>query len=170
MPASARPRRVELGPALIDEDLSLRLGRRDDQARLFAWHEAAFRAHIEAIYGWDGDWQRDDFARLLRHVPTFVMIRRRVEIGYLQWMARAESLHLVNIALVPEAQGQGVGGRLLSWLMRRAADAQMPLTLGVFVTNVRARRFYETHGFSLMRTTTSHWRMIFWPPETPAGR
>jgi hypothetical protein len=32
---------------------------------LFAWHKAAFWSHIDAIWGWDDDWQHNDFARLL---------------------------------------------------------------------------------------------------------
>lgn len=169
MEASARSRRLELGPALIDQDLLLRLARRDEQARLFAWHEAAFRAHIEAIHGWDGHWQRDDFARLLRHVPTFVVMHRQGDIGYLQCLVRADSLHLVNIALIREARGQGVGRQLLIWLTRRAASAQLLVTLGVYVTNARARRFYAALGFTLTQTTASHWRMIWRPDTPPAG-
>lgn len=156
-------RRIELGPAWLDASLSLRLAGNDDRESLFAWHCEAFAGHIERLWGWDREWQRNDFARLLEHVPTFVVMHQGQAAGYLQVLPRARALQLVNIALIEPARGQGVGGRLLEWLKQRAADAGLALELGVFITNPRARAFYARHGLVCVDTTASHWRMR-WAP------
>jgi ribosomal protein S18 acetylase RimI-like enzyme len=50
----------------------------------------------------------------------------------------------------PEAQNQGVGATLLTVAKERRPRN---LRLWVFQKNVGARRFYERHGFSLVRLT-----------------
>jgi len=54
---------------------------------------------------------------------------------------------LDHLYVAPNVQGHGVGALLLA-----AAKAESPrgLRLFVFQRNVRARRFYERHGFSLI--------------------
>jgi GNAT superfamily N-acetyltransferase len=54
-----------------------------------------------------------------------------------------------QLYVVPAAQGQGVGSSLL----RLAQDCFERLQLWTFQRNVRARRFYEAHGFALVRKT-----------------
>ena len=53
---------------------------------------------------------------------------------------------LVNLYLLPEAQGQGLGGRLLEAAMPREVPGYLWLILG----NDRAQRFYERRGFRLI--------------------
>jgi GNAT superfamily N-acetyltransferase len=50
-----------------------------------------------------------------------------------------------------EAQGRGIGSALLLLAM---ADGKSPLRLWTFQRNVRARRFYENHGFVVERSTS----------------
>ena len=57
--------------------------------------------------------------------------------------------HISVIAVTPEAEGSGVGRRLMefaeAWTRRRG---HMLLTLNVFAANERARRFYERAGYA----------------------
>ena len=167
-PVARGQRRIELGPAWLDARLSLRLATDADREPLFAWHRDAFHDHIEQIWGWDADWQRNDFSKLVEHVPTFVVVLDNLAVGYLQLLTRRDALHLVNLALTESVRGQRIGSQLLVWLKQRALAAGLALTLGVFVTNPRARAFYERHGFELSETTLTHWRMR-WPVATPGG-
>lgn len=57
-----------------------------------------------------------------------------------------------HLYLVPEAQGQGVGDLLLA----RVLDDGRERRLWTFQQNLRARRFYETRGFVLIRLTDGH--------------
>ena len=54
-----------------------------------------------------------------------------------------------HLYVAPSHQGRGVGGRLL----RHAMTRQPALQLWTFQRNVRARSFYEQHGFIAVRET-----------------
>ena len=63
------------------------------------------------------------------------------------WTDRlANSIHLLDIALLPEWRGQGVGSVCLQRLQHQAAQRQQALTLQVRQGNP-ARRLYERLGF-----------------------
>jgi GNAT superfamily N-acetyltransferase len=57
------------------------------------------------------------------------------------------ALRLVDIALLPEARGQGLGRHILRALQGCARAAGVPLTLSVHHANPRARRLYLALGF-----------------------
>jgi putative acetyltransferase len=54
-----------------------------------------------------------------------------------------------HLYVAPEHQGRGLGGRLL----RHAMGRRLSLQLWTFQRNVRARRFYEKHGFVAIKET-----------------
>lgn len=54
-----------------------------------------------------------------------------------------------QLYVLPHAQGQGIGARLLD----QAKSAHCVLSLWTFQRNVGARRFYEAHGFLARRET-----------------
>lgn len=58
-------------------------------------------------------------------------------------------LRLVDIALLPESRGQGLGRHILRALQGCAATAKLPLTLAVHDANPNARRLYVALGFEL---------------------
>ena len=57
-------------------------------------------------------------------------------------------LRIVDVALLPEARGDGVGTRLLQRLLDAAAAEERTVTIHVEPTNP-ARRLYERLGFEL---------------------
>ncbi len=61
--------------------------------------------------------------------------------------AGAGALRLVDIALLPERRGQGLGSHILRALQGCAAHHAVPLTLAVHHANPQARRLYATLGF-----------------------
>lgn len=64
--------------------------------------------------------------------------------AYLAWSP--EHLQIIDLALLPECCGHGIGSRLLGELLERA-DAQ-GLSVGLHVENYNpAQRLYQRHGF-----------------------
>ncbi len=57
------------------------------------------------------------------------------------------SVRLIEIAIAPHLQGCGIGTSLVRQLCDEAADRAVPIRLRVAVGNVRARQFYQRHGF-----------------------
>ena len=83
-------------------------------------------------------------------------------IGRLKVYEDEEELMLVDIALVPEVQGQGIGTWLLEGLKNRAREAKKPLRLHVLVTS-RGFRLYERLGFRRVADDGSYIEMEFRP-------
>ncbi len=76
-----------------------------------------------------------------------VVERNGVPLGYL-WVDRRESeLHLVDVALLPEYRGDGIGTELMTQLIAEARERKVPLRLNVLAQG-SARRFYERLGFT----------------------
>jgi ribosomal protein S18 acetylase RimI-like enzyme len=85
-------------------------------------------------------------------------------IGRLLVHRSPERIHLVDIALLPEARGQGIGTALLQALQAEATLAGLPLRLSVFAANP-ARRLYERLGFAPTETQPPYITMQWVPPS-----
>jgi ribosomal protein S18 acetylase RimI-like enzyme len=79
----------------------------------------------------------------------------------------AARIHLVDIALVPESRGGGIGRTLLTALQGEAARAGLPLRLSVYESNP-ARRLYERLGFTVTGSQPPYLFME-WLPVTGGG-
>ncbi|MFF2094099.1 GNAT family N-acetyltransferase [Paenibacillus sp. NPDC058174] len=86
-------------------------------------------------------------------------------VGSLRVYYGSESIVLIDIALQPEAQGQGAGSAVLLELQQKAAQLGLPVMLHVYNTNVRARRLYERLGFKEMSADEIYTGMR-WEPYT----
>jgi ribosomal protein S18 acetylase RimI-like enzyme len=62
----------------------------------------------------------------------------------------ADAVHLIDIALIPEIRGKGLGTQLLNWLIGFARSGDRLLTLEVAFDNP-AQRLYERLGFVVTR-------------------
>lgn len=115
-----------------------------DDEFCFLLNEAALREYIEPIYGWDPDFQ------LRHHADWFDPERLSIieddagrAIGVLDVRDEGDHLYLARIELLPEAQGRGIGTSVVRDLLKQGQVVR----LHVFVTNTRARRFYEGLNF-----------------------
>ena len=74
-----------------------------------------------------------------------------------------DEIRLLDIALLPEFQNQGVGTFLLSLLIEEATRANKRLRHMVFVHNNEAQRFYERLGFLVIEDLGAYKHMEFRP-------
>jgi ribosomal protein S18 acetylase RimI-like enzyme len=75
-----------------------------------------------------------------------------VDAGRLIVDRRADGLHIVDIALLPEFRGAGIGSRLLRPLLDDAAQRGVPVTIHVERENP-AMRLYDRLGFEPVHDT-----------------
>ncbi len=94
-------------------------------------------------------WTRGNFADSLRAGYAGLLLRAGDELlGYYVAMKGVDEVHLLNITVAPEHQGQGLGGCLLSalsaWSLGQGAQW---LWLEVRASNEGAQRLYLREGF-----------------------
>ena len=82
--------------------------------------------------------------------------------------AGAQALRLVDIALLMDARGQGVGSHVLRALQQCAQHAGLPLRLAVHHSNPGARRLYVALGFRTHSRNAVSEQMVY-PGTSCAG-
>lgn len=86
---------------------------------------------------------------------------------------RDDELRLIDVALLPEHRGAGLGTRLLGALMEEASATGRPVRIHVEKFN-RALHLYERLGFTRLEDRGLYWFMEWRPasqaePAEPAG-
>lgn len=82
------------------------------------------------------------------------------------WVDReVANLHVLDITLLPQARGQGLGTALLRELMTEAEQRGTPLTVSVELHNP-ARRLYERLGFVAEGGLQGIYQRMAWQPAT----
>ncbi|MCT2583963.1 GNAT family N-acetyltransferase [Actinophytocola gossypii] len=121
-----------------------------DREFLFEVRRATLRTYVEQTSGWDDAEQRvvadGEFAVL----PFSVVEEDGRPIGYVCVLHRSEYDFIEEIALLPEAQGRGIGTELLRGILLAAERRGVPVRLSVFVDNP-ARALYTRLGFEVVR-------------------
>ena len=65
--------------------------------------------------------------------------------GMLAWQQSEEGAEIIAIHTLPESWGTGLGYAMLTEALNHIGN--QPVFLWAFKENIRARRFYEKHGF-----------------------
>jgi len=95
-------------------------------------------------------WNRTNFLDALQSgYQAQMLLAEETLLGYFIAMQGVDEVHLLNITVAPEYQGQGWSRVMLDaltlWARGRAAEW---LWLEVRVGNTRALRVYEAHGYT----------------------
>jgi ribosomal protein S18 acetylase RimI-like enzyme len=114
----------------------------EDLPSLFTCYSETMRCHVEPVWGWDADFQRQAFTSNLTLETTQVVEVEGRFAGFL-WLQPASSGTMLRlICLDPQHQRNGIGSHLLASLVTRVPA----LRLKVFKTNA-AVALYLRLGF-----------------------
>ncbi|UCI24374.1 GNAT family N-acetyltransferase [Mesorhizobium sp. B2-8-5] len=95
---------------------------------------------------------RADYDKAVREHPFELAIENGRIIGLIETIARDDHIWIENVAVAPEAQGRGIGRKLLDSAERKAVEAGLRdlrlLTNSAFVTNVS---LYKRLGYAIDR-------------------
>jgi len=79
-----------------------------------------------------------------------VLIEERVQAFFFNWTVLSE-MHLLNFAVHPDLQRQGLGGFLLDWMLDEArSSGYHSVSLEVRESNKPAIGLYESRGFEIL--------------------
>lgn len=154
----------------------LRAARSGDLPFLRQLYRAGREPELQAL-GWPEAMQREfcrsqfaaqhlDYTRRFPDALFLVLEQRRQPVGRLTVDPSAVGLHLIDIALLPAVQGQGIGTAVLRALQGWAAARNGPLTLQVQRGNRRAASLYRRLGFLQTATDVTHDQYRWDPSET----
>ena len=127
----------------------LRAASESDRAFLYALHCGTMREVIERTWGWDENWQQTDFARRFSEYAVSVIEIDGQPGGGLWLELTPEKLHIVELQLLPEMQGKGIGTAVVQRVIEQGANQSVPVTLSVVRANPLAKRLYERLGFEV---------------------
>ncbi len=145
-------------PPIVDP-LVLRDERSEDEAFLRELY-ASTRIDELASVGWSPaqtdaflrmqfDLQRTHYRRHYADASFLIVVLDGRPIGRLYVHYTRQDVRVLDISLVPDVRGKGIGRRLLGNVLERAARLAAPVTLHVAVGNP-ARRLYEHLGFRIV--------------------
>ncbi|PHV27644.1 GNAT family N-acetyltransferase [Janthinobacterium sp. BJB426] len=106
-------------------------------------------AVIEQLIAMQRRMQSHGYRQAYPHAVYLVLQHGTIPIGRLVLERQDQVLHLVDIAILPAAQGQGAGSAVLRGLQAQASAEQLHLHLAVNKSNTAARALYQRLGFRL---------------------
>lgn len=96
------------------------------------------KTHQQALAGIDGAWA----AVHVIHAPTGETVAMGRVIGDGGWY-----FHIIDMAVLPEHQRQGLGDTILTWLLDRIRQDAPPDAFVSLMADPPGRSLYERHGF-----------------------
>jgi ribosomal protein S18 acetylase RimI-like enzyme len=107
--------------------------------------------------------QHAHYRKHYRHAEFLVIERAGQPIGRLYLHPDAHEIRIMDIALLPEQRGQGIGTQLLNALLAHAQAQGAPVTLHVEPLNP-AQRLYRRLGFRLLEDRGVY-HFLGWRPD-----
>lgn len=139
---------------------------------------AGTRAEEMALVPWS-DGEKEAFLRMQfnaqhthyqKHFPdaSYQVVERAGQpVGRIYVDRRADEIRIIDIALLPEERGSGIGGALLREVLEEAAGNELPVRIHVEKHNP-ALRLYHRLGFREIQDQEVYWLME-WTPSGQAG-
>jgi len=143
LPGGGRVALRAVGPDDGEFLLAVYASTREQELAQVNWPEEMKQAFLRQ----QSDAQRSEYESRYPEAEYDVILLDGQAVGRL-WIGRDESqIRLLDIALLPDAQGRGVGAAIVTRLIEEARADGKRLRHMIFIMNEGARRFYERHGF-----------------------
>ena len=164
LPAAFASQGIALRPA-TDADLAFQRvlfeTARPDAALLAAWPEAARAPFLDQQF----HFQTTHYARTHAEADRFIVVAKGRPIGRLIVDRAAAEWCIVDIALLPDWRGTGLGTVLLQKVQSAAAQARASCIQLTVEMHNPARRLYERLGFVAVEETIPNVIMT-WPARS----
>jgi ribosomal protein S18 acetylase RimI-like enzyme len=119
----------------------------EDFERLFGLYKGGLRRFIDEIWGWDENWQRDDFKKYFHPRNIYIVLYDRRLAGYIQVDKDQDKWHIRMMVVSEELQGNGLGTLMLKKIIDESNAEKKVLTLSVFKINNKAQNLYKKMNF-----------------------
>lgn len=116
--------------------------------------------YISEIWGWDEQWQRDDFSVHFDPQEIMLVLKGNDLVGYSHTENQDNQFFIRMVVVHPHHQRNRIGTKLLAMVIAAADKKSMNVGLEVFKINEVAKAFYEKHGFNVKGETSSSLIMV----------
>ena len=131
---------------VIIMNIEIRDGSSSDSEWLYALYCSTMKIHIEKMWGWDEEFQRNGFFKNLPSEQFHIVVKNGEDTGAYQIVDKEDHLQLKMIIIKPEAQSQGIGKWIMNKLQNESKESNKPLKLNIIKGNP-AKSFYLDLGF-----------------------
>lgn len=132
--------------------------RSDEMALLVDWSEE----EVEQFLRFQFEAQHRHYQTHYPNARYDVIVREGEDAGRLYVQPMANEIRVMDIALLPEHRGQGIGRALMQEVLDEAASSQRFVSLHVEGNNP-AKRLYERMGFTVVGEV-SFYELMHWIP------
>ena len=128
---------------------------------------AAMRESLERMDRFDPVRARERLRKSFQPAATWWIARDGERVGFYALREAGDTLSLDHLYLVPGAQGQGIGGKVLDHLKAEATGRQRPIVVGALRQSA-SNAFYLKQGFTCFAEEA--WDLYYrWVPPALAG-
>ena len=139
-------------------DYKIRFATPHDHDLIYSLKSKSVRPYVERIWGWDEDYQRNDFDRDFFHIEQFNVIEiDGIFVGFVRYSFAYPYFEVMEIHLLPEYRGKGIGSDILRYLQKVCIAQDRNIRIGCFKENHRAKALYQKLGFMQTEETDTHY-------------
>ncbi|MBN2878150.1 MAG: GNAT family N-acetyltransferase [Clostridia bacterium] len=113
--------------------------------------------YVEPIWGWDEEYQLNDFYSSFIPDRFRKIISDRRIIGFIELHENKHSINISEIHIITQYQSRGIGTSIISNIIHEAYTNKKKVTLGCFKNNLKAKKLYEKLGFQTTEETETHY-------------
>lgn len=147
---------------------TLRPAMPEDRNFLYQLKKEVNLGYISAIWGWDEDYQQEEFDRDFQKREEFsVIVSDDADAGFLQLQRGTDFLNVAEIHLLPAFRGQGLGTAVLRYIQALGDKEELPVLIGCFRANQGARDLYLRLGFQPAGESDTHYLFLYYPTKLP---
>ncbi|MGY6277968.1 N-acetyltransferase family protein [Methylomonas sp. MgM2] len=121
-----------------------------DREAIFELYRQIMHDYIAEIWGWNEDWQTNDFAAHFNPEGITLVYEGKQLVGYAHIDNNKDHIFLRMLAIHRNHQRNGIGTHLLLRLITSGQEQSKTVSLEVFKINMEAKRFYERLGFKVV--------------------
>jgi ribosomal protein S18 acetylase RimI-like enzyme len=125
-----------------------------DELAITNWSDAEKLAFADSQFGL----QHQHYRAFFPTTAWGVLEDNDVPVGRLYLERRDTTLHILDIALLPEWRGRGIGTAIMEWICAQAGAAGKSVTIAVEKFNP-AQTLYRRLGFREIADQGPHWEM-----------
>ena len=159
----------------LPDGLGIRLATIQDQAfikslfnstRQFLDLADAETDYLDMVKSHQQQLQEESYGQQSPDAMTFIIDKQGTLVGKLILDFGRNIVHILDIALIPQARGKGYGKAIIQAVQHVAMKQSLPLGLSVDIRNCTARRLYASLGFQLAEHHDWYQFLLWYPPAS----